>query len=76
VHKFFYANVQNWTKENVGRVQVTMKDVTMLELEELVDLHFLDEHKGKWINPFRPTDGEVLPCGNFQYFNGLLIKEH
>jgi hypothetical protein len=60
----------------VGGVQVTMEDVKMLELKQLVDLHFLDAHKGKWINPFKPTDGEVLPCGTFQNFNDLLIKEH
>lgn len=42
----FYAYVQNWTKENVGRVQVTMEDVKMFEPKELANLHFLDAHKG------------------------------
>jgi hypothetical protein len=59
----------------VGRVQVTMEDVKMFEPKELANLHFLDAHKGKWINSFKAVDGEVLPCGTFRNFSGFLIKE-
>ncbi len=61
----FYAYVQNRTKENVGRVQVTMEDAKMFEPKKLANLHFLDAHKGEWIHSFKPVDGEVLPCGTF-----------
>lgn len=65
VHKFFYAYVQNRTKKNVGKVQVTMGDAKILKPKKLANLHFLDAHKGEWINSFKPVDGEVLPCRTF-----------
>jgi len=72
----FYAYVQNWTKENVGGVQVTMENAKMLEPKKLANLHFLDAHKGNWINSLKLVDGEVLPWGTFRNFSNFLIKEH
>jgi hypothetical protein len=45
----------------VGGVQVTMENAKMLEPKKLANLHFLDAHKGNWINSLKLVDGEVLP---------------